>query len=139
MSSRERTQFSRVMLKRFFRDCLVREAAVYSPWLLKAPVAERYGLPTEMSDEVRQRIADFKERKMDKRKREREERMGLTYGTSEIDATEDEKPKNKKGKKEEVQFEEEDAPKTKKAVIKYPCDGECDLFCLFPFEFEDSS
>lgn len=114
------------MLKRFFKDCLVRDAAVYSPWLLKAPVAERYGLPTEMSEEVKQRIADYKERKMDKRKREREERLGLTYGTSEVDVTEDEKPKNKKSKKEE---EEEEGPKVKKQVIKYPCDGELPTRC----------
>lgn len=112
------------MLKRFLRDCVHREAAVYSPWLLKTSVAERYGLPTEMSDAVKDRIATYRERQMDRRKREREERMGLTH-PSEMEVTEDEKPKTKKAKKEEVvQVEEEELPKIKKAVIKYPIDGQ---------------
>jgi bromodomain adjacent to zinc finger domain protein 1A len=119
-----RLHFSKMMLKRFLRDCVHREAAVYSPWLLKASVAERYGLPTEMSDAVKDRIQTYRERQMDRRKREREERMGLTH-PSEMETTEDEKPKTKKSKKEEVvQVEEEEAPKIKKAVIKYPIDGE---------------
>ena len=89
------------MLKRFIRDCVIRDAAVYSPWLVKRSVALRYGLPTEMNDEIRDGIARYRERQMDKRKRGREERMGLNLEGSEMDGTEDEKPKSKKQKKDE--------------------------------------
>ncbi len=106
-----------------------RDAAVYSPWLVKRSVALRYGLPTEMSEEVREGIARYRERQMDKRKREREERMGLTVNGSEVDVTEDDKPKTKKQKKEEEKrlkeeekVKEEDEGKRKKP-LKYPAEG----------------
>ena len=93
------------MLKRFIRDCVDRGTAVYSPWTVKPAVAKRYGIPYEMTDEIRDNIARYKERQMDKRKREREERLGITHPTaSEIAAEEEEKEKEK----------EKDRPKTKK-------------------------
>lgn len=120
-----RLHFSKMMLKRFLRDCTTREAAVYSPWMLKPAVAERYGLPTDMSDEVRERITTYREQKMDQRKREREERLGITHGASEPETADEEKPKTKKAKhaKEEPVVEEEEVPKSKKPVLKYPIDG----------------
>lgn len=126
-----RLHFSKMMLKRFLRDCTVREAAVYSPWMLKPAVAERYGLPTEMSDEVRERITTYREQKMDQRKREREERLGITHGASEPETADEEKPKTKKAKhvKEEPVVEEEELPKPKKPVLKYPIDGEPASLC----------
>lgn len=116
------------MLKRFFKDVLVRDAAVYSPWLLKDSVALRYGLPLEPSEEVKERISSYKERQMDRRKREREERNALHNPIPEPEP-EEEKPKNKKAKKEkgvkeEEEKVEEEPPKAKKPV-KYPIDGEC--------------
>ena len=128
---RDRINFSRALLKRFIRDCVVRDAAVYSPWLVKRSVALRYGLPIEMSEEVREVNARYRERQMDKRKREREERMGLNIEGSElgVEGVEEEKPKTKKQKKdeekrikEEVQALEEDETKKKKP-LKYPAEG----------------
>ena len=118
------------MLKRFIRDCVFRDTALYSPWLLKRSVAMRYGLPTEMSDEIREGIARYRERQMDKRKREREERLGMNGVGSEIDPEEDEKPKTKKQKKEEKErLKEEERIKEeedfkKKKPLKYPVEGE---------------
>lgn len=119
------------MLKRFIRDCVDRDPAVYSPWIVKTPLALRYGIPTEMSDEIREEIESFRERQMDRRKRERDERMGHV---------EEEEVKPKKSKKEgEVKVEED-----KKKPMKFPAEGESffDLFlapsfsrslhCLWP-------
>ena len=124
--SRERLTFTRTLLKRFIRDCVVRDAAVYSPWIVKPPVAERYGIPSEMTDEIRQRNALYRERQMDKRKREREERLGLFHGTSEQDLEEEEeskqpaKKKAKKDKDDDKKKDDEDA--ARKKAIKYPID-----------------
>lgn len=116
------------MLKRFIRDCVVREAAVYSPWTVKPAVAARYNIPTEMSDQVREEISTYRERQMDRRKREREERMGIT-NEQEGSAAENEKPGKKKQKKEkedvklEIQQQEEEEKKRRKPT-KYPAEGQ---------------
>ncbi|KAK8847357.1 hypothetical protein IAR55_005214 [Kwoniella newhampshirensis] len=137
--SRDRINFSRAMLKRFIRDCVVRDTAVYSPWLVKPSVAQRYGIPSEMTDEIREGIARYKERQMDKRKREREERLGLNNPPE--PEVEEEKPKTKKQKKEEErkqredeklrekeererekEREKEEEEKKKKKTLKYPAE-----------------
>lgn len=117
--SRDRINFSRAMLKRFIRDCVLRDPAVYSPWMVKASVAARYGISTEMPEEVRERIAQYKENQMVKRKREREERLGITH-----EEPEEEPPKTKKQRQaeEKVKVEEEELKKRK--PLKYPADGE---------------
>ncbi|WVF69958.1 hypothetical protein IAT40_004743 [Kwoniella sp. CBS 6097] len=134
--SRDRINFSRAMLKRFMRDCVVRDSAVYSPWLVKPSVAARYGLPTEMPTSVKEGIARYKEQQMVKRKREREERLGITH---EPEPPEAEKPKTKKQKKEEErkakeeeklrekeakerEREREEEEKKKKKTLKYPAE-----------------
>ena len=133
--SRDRINFSRAMLKRFIRDCVVRDPAVYSPWLVKPSVAERYGVETEMPESVRESIQRFRDIQMDKRKRDRDERLGITHDdkSSEVETVED-KPKTKKQKKEEErrlreeekEREKEEAAKKKKP-LKYPAEGQ--LFC----------
>ncbi|WVQ97999.1 hypothetical protein IAU59_005119 [Kwoniella sp. CBS 9459] len=136
--SRDRINFSRAMLKRFMRDCVVRDSAVYSPWLVKPSVAARYGLPTEMPTAIKEGIARYKEKQMDKRKREREERLGITHEPEPLEA---EKPKTKKQKKEdekkikeeekqrekeakerEREREREEEEKRKKKTLKYPAE-----------------
>ncbi|ORY30989.1 hypothetical protein BCR39DRAFT_100098 [Naematelia encephala] len=125
--SRDRMNFSRTMLKRFIRDCVHRESAVYSPWLVKPSVAKRYGIPNEMSEEVREAIVRFRERQMDKRKRDRDERLGINAAAatgSEGGVEEEEqvvkKKKSKKVVEEEVKVEEEEV--RKKKPMKYPAD-----------------
>ncbi|WRT64827.1 uncharacterized protein IL334_001763 [Kwoniella shivajii] len=131
--SRDRINFSRAMLKRFIRDCVVRDAAVYSPWLVKPSVAARYNMPTEMTDEIREGIARYKEKQMEKRKRERDERLGIVN----IEVEEEDKPKTKKQKKEEErkvkeeerlkekearEREKEEEERRKKKALKYPAE-----------------
>lgn len=132
MRSRDRINFSRAMLKRFIRDCVVREAAVYSPWTVKPAVAARYGIPTEMSEEVKDQIASYREQQMDRRKREREERLGITtevdVATGEDEGKDDGKPRKKQKKvKDEVKTaeEEEEEEKKRRKPLKYPAEGEC--------------
>ena len=118
-TSRDRINFSRAMLKRFIRDCVDRDPAVYSPWIVKPAIAQRYGIPTEMSEEVMDQIQEYRDRQMDRRKREREERLGLV---EEVEEEEKEKPR-KKAKKDaggvEVKVEEE----IRKKPMKYPAEG----------------
>ncbi|WVR04567.1 hypothetical protein IAU60_001574 [Kwoniella sp. DSM 27419] len=131
--SRDRINFSRAMLKRFIRDCVTREAAVYSPWTVKSSVAARYGISSEMTDDIKDGIARYKERQMDKRKREREERLGITHEPE----PEEEKPKTKKQKnsddkkskeeerlreKEAREREREEEERKKKKALKFPAE-----------------
>jgi len=106
------------MLKRFIRDCVYREAAVYSPWIVKPSVAARYAIPTEMTDEIKDEIATFREAQMDRRKREREERLGIP--PDEEVSHSRKKVKKEKGREEEVKVEED----VKRRPMKYPAEGE---------------
>ncbi|CAK9782707.1 hypothetical protein CC85DRAFT_92470 [Cutaneotrichosporon oleaginosum] len=133
--SRDRINYSRAMLKRFIRDCVGREAAIYSPWIVKKPIAMRYGLPTEMTDELRAVITAHREAQMERRKRDRDERLGITHDGEE---TEHEQPAKKKRsskglskedrdriKQEEQEAEEkakeqEEVKKKTSRGIKYP-------------------
>jgi len=102
------------MLKRFIRDCVDRDPAVYSPWIVKPQLAARYGIPTEMSDEIREEIESFRERQMDRRKRERDERLGLVE--------EEEVVVGRKKVKKEVEVKGEE---DKKKPMKFPAEGMC--------------
>ncbi|KAK4688137.1 hypothetical protein P7C73_g1979, partial [Tremellales sp. Uapishka_1] len=117
--SRDRINFSRAMLKRFIRDCVTRDPAVYSPWLVKPPIANRYGIPTEMSEEIKEGHLQFRIAQLEKRKREREGRLGIGHD-SDLGVEEDEKPKkkSKNGLKEEKVETLED----KKKALKYPAE-----------------
>jgi bromodomain adjacent to zinc finger domain protein 1A len=74
-----------------------------------------------MSDEVREEIENFRERQMDRRKRERDERLGLVE--EEVEAV------GRKKVKKEVEVKEED----KKKPMKFPAEG------MFPSLFSPSS
>lgn len=74
LRSRDRLQFSKTNLKRFLKDCIDRDPSAYSPWLVKAIFAEKYGIPTEMSESVRARIEENKEEKMEKRRKPKTKR-----------------------------------------------------------------
>lgn len=143
-SSRDRINFSRAMLKRFIRDCVSRDAAIYSPWIVKKPIANRYGLPTEMTDELRAAIIAHREAQMSRRKRDREERLGITQQSEAEDEDSEHPPKKKKMTKAErekyreeererkerekelakEEKEKEDEVKKKTRGIKYPIEGE---------------
>ncbi|WVQ83398.1 hypothetical protein IAT38_005539 [Cryptococcus sp. DSM 104549] len=138
--SRDRINFSRAMLKRFIRDCVDRDSPIYSPWVVKPAVAARYGIITTMTDEIRAGHTAYKEAQLGKRKREREERLGLNQPVVEEEVVqEEEKPKTKKEKREEEKkareeerqkakekkeeekkAKEEEDEKKKKKALKYP-------------------
>jgi hypothetical protein len=96
-------------------------------------VALRYNLPVEMSEQVRRHIQGYKERQMEKRKREREERLGLHAPEEAV--VEEEMPaakkKRKSVKKEGVSAADEAAEarraeeeRRKKRPLKVPTEGE---------------
>lgn len=129
--SRDKVNFSKANLKRFLANCVVRDTSLYSPWLLRHSVAVRYGMPREMPEEVRLRIWQFKEKQMEKRRKDREERLH-----QEEVVVEEEKPKTKKQiaaeerrLKEEKEREEKEREKEKekeeppKKPMKFPAEG----------------
>lgn len=67
--SRDRLAFSKSILKRFIRDCVDRDSAVGSPWIVKRALAEKYGLDLDMSEEVRRGVEEFKKGEIEKRKK----------------------------------------------------------------------
>ena len=74
--SRDRLSFSKSILRRFIRDCVDRDAAVASPWIVKPPIAERYGVESVMPEETRQGVENIKKGEIDKRKKAWEEKEG---------------------------------------------------------------
>lgn len=51
LNSRDRLAFSKSILRRFIRECVTRDAAIASPWVVKPALSLRYGLETEMPRE----------------------------------------------------------------------------------------
>lgn len=124
---------------------MTRDAAIFSPWIVKKHVGKRYGLPTELTDATRSEIAQIKKREMEKRKRDRDERLGISHSEYDDTAAEDAANKKRRGKaeaalerikdKEERERErerlkrerEEEEERRKRKALKYPAEGE--LFC----------
>jgi hypothetical protein len=97
---RDRINFSRAILARFIRDSVTRAPTPYAPWLLKPHIAHRYSIPAEMPEDVREKVLNYKRDQMDKRKRDRDERLGInTAEVVEEVVEEDEKPDGKRRKK----------------------------------------
>ncbi|EGO04257.1 hypothetical protein SERLA73DRAFT_82321 [Serpula lacrymans var. lacrymans S7.3] len=67
--SRDRLAFSKSILRRFIRDCVDRDPAVASPWVVKLEIAKRYGLASTMTEETRRGVQDIKKGEIDKRKK----------------------------------------------------------------------
>lgn len=67
--SRDRLAFSKSILRRFIRDCVDRDAAVASPWIVKESIASRYGVDTVMPDDIRKSVDEMKKGESDKRKK----------------------------------------------------------------------
>jgi bromodomain adjacent to zinc finger domain protein 1A len=117
------------MLKRFIRDCVSRDAAVYSPWLVKTAVATRLNIPTEMPDYIRESHLQYRSEQMVHRKRQREERLGNQMVE---EAPEEERPKTKRQKAEDAKRlreeearikQEEDEAGKKRKPLKFPTEG----------------
>ncbi|THH20227.1 hypothetical protein EW146_g1101 [Bondarzewia mesenterica] len=140
--SRDRLAFSKSILRRFIRDCVDRDAAVASPWTVKPPVAERYGVDTIMPEATRQGVENIKKGEIQKRKKVWEEKEGpAAKKPKKIDTcpgrerslhtpkhsalVAEKKEREAKEKAEKVQQAKEDAErlaaeKKKKKPIRYP-------------------
>jgi bromodomain adjacent to zinc finger domain protein 1A len=68
--------FSKSILRRFIRDCVDRDAALASPWVVKAAIAKRYGVDTEMPEDIRKAVENLKKSEVEKRKKVWEEKEG---------------------------------------------------------------
>ena len=89
-----------------------------------------------MSDTIRDEISTYRERQMDRRKREREERLGITNDDTE-EVGKDEKPNKKRQKKEtkeeikiKLEQQQEEEEKKRRKPLKYPAEGESLLLLL---------
>ena len=74
--SRDRLSFSKSILRRFIRDCVDRDAAVASPWTVKKPIADRYGVENIMPEETRKGVQEVKNKEIEKRKKVWEDKEG---------------------------------------------------------------
>ncbi|KAI0778099.1 chromatin remodeling complex protein [Trametes elegans] len=74
--NRDRLAFSKSILRRFIRDCVDRDAAVASPWTVKPAIAARYGVSSDMPEEIRKDVETIKKGESDKRKKIWEEKEG---------------------------------------------------------------
>lgn len=71
--SRDRLAFSKSILKRYIRECVNREAAIGSPWIVKPAIAAAFGISTSQSDDVLERNNQAKEAKLAKRRKNKDE------------------------------------------------------------------
>jgi bromodomain adjacent to zinc finger domain protein 1A len=53
-----------------------RDAALVSPWVVKAPIAKRYNVNLEMPEEIRKTVETLKKGEIEKRKKIWEEKEG---------------------------------------------------------------
>ncbi|CAE6428329.1 unnamed protein product [Rhizoctonia solani] len=67
--SRDRLAFSKSILRRFIRECVTRDAAIASPWVVKPALATKYGLETEMPSAMRKSMERAKAGELEKRKK----------------------------------------------------------------------
>lgn len=72
--SRDRLAFSKSILKRFIRECVDRDAAVASPWIVKKEVAAKYDINLVMPDDIRKDVDASKKTETEKRKKISEQR-----------------------------------------------------------------
>ncbi|ELU41604.1 chromatin remodeling complex protein [Rhizoctonia solani AG-1 IA] len=60
---------SKSILRRFIRECVTRDAAIASPWVVKPALATKYGLETEMPSAMRKSMERAKAGELEKRKK----------------------------------------------------------------------
>jgi len=92
--SRDRLAFSKSILRRFIRDCVDRDAAVASPWVVKPSIAARYGVNSVMPEDVKKGVEALKKGESDKRKKVWEEKEGPPTKKQKKMAAEEEKGKS---------------------------------------------
>ena len=61
-------------MRRFLRECLDRDSSLASPWIVKPSLAERYGIPTDMPEDIRAGVEKVRQGEIEKRKKVWEEK-----------------------------------------------------------------
>lgn len=129
--TRDRSTFSKTMLRKYLKDCVIRDPSIGSPWVVKPILAEKYGISQQASEDVEEKNRLIKEGKLSKRRKYLEEENA--------DGTINKKPRKNKAEaaKEEAERKEEEerrkAEERRKKMIKYPIE---DLL-LEPLKDED--
>ncbi|GAA5903648.1 hypothetical protein JCM8208_003644 [Rhodotorula glutinis] len=67
--SRDRLAFSKSILKRYLRECLMREASIGAPWIVKPSIAQAFNIPVQQSGGVEERNRAAREAKLAKRRK----------------------------------------------------------------------
>ncbi|GAA5938072.1 hypothetical protein JCM3775_005332 [Rhodotorula graminis] len=67
--SRDRLAFSKSILKRYLRECLMREAAIGAPWIVKPSIARAFNIPVQQSGTIEERNRAAREAKLAKRRK----------------------------------------------------------------------
>ncbi|WFD44976.1 dolichyl-P-Glc:Glc1Man9GlcNAc2-PP-dolichol alpha-1,3-glucosyltransferase [Malassezia psittaci] len=111
--SRDRTTFSKSILRKYLKDCVERDSQVGSPWMVREPLAKRFHISTEMSDEMAQRIDDMKAGKLSKRRK-------LTDGDTSQASPRRKARDEKKQRKQEAA--EANVKPEKKVPLKFPAE-----------------
>lgn len=66
---RDKNEFSKMAIKRLFRDSLTRESILCAPWTVTLPLAKRYGIPTEIPESVAKISEAERKSQIEKRRR----------------------------------------------------------------------
>ncbi|EPQ28067.1 uncharacterized protein PFL1_04394 [Pseudozyma flocculosa PF-1] len=146
--SRDRLTFSKTILRKYIRDCVVRDASVGAPWTVKTWLAEKYDIPTRPSDELVQQNESIRDAKLLKRKKllaEAEEssakkKAKTSAASKKAEATEAKKSAaaEKKRLADEEKAKEEErlkAERERKKQVKYPIE-DLDLDPITPRELK---
>ncbi|GAA6007157.1 hypothetical protein JCM10207_001527 [Rhodosporidiobolus poonsookiae] len=67
--SRDRLAFSKSIMKRYLRECLIRDPAIGSPWIVKPSIARAFGIPQTQSEGEASRNEMAREAKLAKRRK----------------------------------------------------------------------
>ncbi|BGP00501.1 hypothetical protein NBRC10513v2_006305 [Rhodotorula toruloides] len=67
--SRDRLAFSKSILKRYLRECLMRDASIGAPWIVKPSIARAFDIPLEQSGSIEERNRKAREAKLAKRRK----------------------------------------------------------------------
>nr|GAT49763.1 predicted protein [Mycena chlorophos] len=129
MMSRDRLSFSKSILRRFIRDCVDRDAAVSSPWVVKAAIAKHHGIYIEPPETMKKAASAKKQSEPDKRKKvweekelpptKRQKKMMEAQEEKERQATEKaERAEKQRQLKEEAS--QASPEKKKKKPVRYP-------------------
>jgi bromodomain adjacent to zinc finger domain protein 1A len=84
VTSRDHLAFSKSILKRFICECVDRDAAVASPWIIRKEVAAKYDISLVMPDDICKDVDAVKKTETEKRQkisetRDKEAKRRATY------------------------------------------------------------